>query len=94
MPGNGLQGEPGVLQRQQRHAALQPALFPAPWGVPEPAMAFLSNAVAVPSLVLGTLLEAGELPDFGALTLAPAPSPANSAALARSGACCRGNLPL
>ena len=48
-------------------------------------MAFLSSAVAVPSLVLGTLLEAGELPDFGALPLAPAPSPANSAALARSG---------
>ena len=51
-------------------------------------MAFLSDAVAVPSLVLGTLLEAGELPDFGALQLAAAPSPANSAALARSGACC------
>ena len=73
------------LQRRQQPTVLQPALFPAPWGVPEPAMAFLSSAVAVPSLVLGTLLEAGELPDFGALPLSPTPSPANSAALARSG---------
>ena len=73
----------GQGRAQQLPVPLRPP-FPVPWGVPAPVASALSNAVAVPGLLLGTLFEAGELPGLSAFTPPAAASGANSAALARS----------
>lgn len=70
--------------------------FPSPGGwpipaatlIPAPALGLLSSAIAVPSLLLGSFLEAnGSFPDFASLARSPAlmdPPPTSTTSLVAS----------
>lgn len=46
--------------------------IPAAGLIPAPALGLLSSAIAVPSLLLGSFLEANEFPDLASLARSPA----------------------
>lgn len=46
--------------------------MPAASLIPAPALGLLSSAIAVPSLLLGSFLEANEFPDLASLARSPA----------------------
>jgi hypothetical protein len=78
------------LKKQQR----TPSLLPAEWqlpgpagagGFPMPAMGWLSSAISLPTLLLGSFLETQELP-IGLTSLAPEAGDATTNALTAAGA--------
>ncbi|BDA45558.1 Uncharacterized protein sll0005 [Coccomyxa sp. Obi] len=73
---------PAAWPRSNNGAELRPSsqIFPSPGGwpipaaslIPAPALGLLSSAIAVPSLLLGSFLEANEFPDLASLARSPA----------------------